>query len=85
MWIAAGRCPPAAASAQPAAGCGSGTAACGCGLPPGLTPLYPVEGDLFVTAYQRPCFIRCLRDEAGTVRGLSLSGNRVQELELNKV
>lgn len=51
----------------------------------GLTPLYPVEGDLFVTAYQRPCFIRCLRDEAGTVRGLSLSGNRVQELELNKV
>ena len=54
-------------------------------LPPGLTPLYPVEGDLFVTAYQRPCFIRCLRDEAGTVRGLSLSSNRVQELELNKV
>ena len=47
--------------------------------------MYPVEDDLFVTAYQRPCFIRCLRDEAGTVRGLSLSGNRVQELELNKV
>ena len=51
----------------------------------GLTPLYPVEGDLFVTTYQRPCFIRFLRDEAGAVRGLSLSGNRVQELELNKV
>lgn len=51
----------------------------------GLTPLYPVEGDLFVTTYQRPCFIRFLRDEGGTVRGLSLSGNRVQELELNKV
>ena len=60
-------------------------AGCATGCGRGLTPLYPVEGDLFVTTYQRPCFIRFLRDEGGTVRGLSLSGNRVQELELNKV
>ena len=51
----------------------------------GLTPLYPVEGDLFVTTYYRPCFIRFTRDDSGAVTGLTLSGNRVQELPFNKV
>ena len=51
----------------------------------GLTPLYPVEGDLFVTTYYRPCFIRFTRDGAGAVNGLTLTGNRVQELPFNKV
>lgn len=51
----------------------------------GLTPLYPVEGDLFVTTYYRPCFIRFLRDEGGQITGLTLSGNRVQELPFQKV
>ena len=51
----------------------------------GLTPLYPVEGDLFVTTYARPCFIRFVRDERGAVCGLTLSGNRVQELPFKKV
>lgn len=51
----------------------------------GLTPLYPVEDDLFVTTYYRPCFIRFVRDEAGSVTGLTLTGNRVQELPFTKV
>ena len=51
----------------------------------GRTPLYPVEEDLFVTTYYRPCFIRFVRDDAGTVTGLTLSGNRVQELPFKKV
>lgn len=51
----------------------------------GLTPLYPVEDDLFVTTYTRPCFIRFVRDENGQVCGLTLSGNRVQELPFEKV
>jgi len=51
----------------------------------GLTPLYPVEGDLFVTTYYRPCFIRFTRDGAGAVNGLTLTGNRVQELPFKKV
>ena len=51
----------------------------------GLTPLYLVEEDLFVTTYYRPCFIRFVRDDAGTVTGLTLSGNRVQELPFKKV
>lgn len=51
----------------------------------GLTPLYPVEGDLFVTTYYRPCFIRFTRDAEGNVTGLTLSGNRVQELPFQKV
>ena len=50
----------------------------------GLTPLYPVEDDLFVTTYTRPCFIRFVRDEKGAVCGLTLSGNRVQELPFAK-
>ena len=51
----------------------------------GLTPLYPVEDDLFVTTYARPCFVRFVRDEKGAVCGLTLSGNRVQELPFQKV
>ena len=51
----------------------------------GLTPLYPVEDDLVVTTYPRPCFIRFVRDENGQVCGLTLSGNRVQELPFEKV
>ena len=51
----------------------------------GLTPLYPVEEDLFVTTYYRPCFIRFVRDGEGTVTGLTLSGNRVQELPFQKL
>ena len=51
----------------------------------GLTPLYPVEGDLFVTTYSRTCFIRFVRDEEGKVCGLTLSGNRVQDLPFKKV
>ena len=51
----------------------------------GLTPLYPVEDDLFVTTYYRPCFIRFVRDETGAVTGLTLTGNRVQELPFAKV
>ena len=51
----------------------------------GLTPLYPVEDDLFVTTYYRPCFIRFVRDKTGAVTGLTLTGNRVQELPFAKV
>ena len=51
----------------------------------GLTPLYPVEDDLFVTTYYRPCFIRFVRDDAGKITGLTLTGNRVQELPFQKV
>lgn len=51
----------------------------------GLTPLYPVEDDLFVTTYHRPCFIRFVRDETGAVTGLTLTGNRVPELPFAKV
>ena len=51
----------------------------------GLKPLYPVEGDLFVTTYSRTCFVRFVRNAQGVVTGLTLSGNRVQELPFAKV
>lgn len=51
----------------------------------GESPLHSVDDGSFVTEYSRSCFVRFVRDGAGRVTGLTMSGTRVNELPFKKL